>query len=99
MPHKSRHGRGKHPHSRKRSKIRQMQAVAGSPPQTTNGIAQPSVPAGVAPTPKSPMPKAAALPAAAMPAHYEYVNSDLKRIAILTGIIFVILIVLYFILS
>jgi hypothetical protein len=45
--------------------------------------------------PAAPLQKKAALSSAALPLHFEFISGDLKRIGVLTGIIFVILIVLY----
>jgi hypothetical protein len=95
MPAKSKHGRGKHPHNKKRSKIRQMQAGTGLQQQAASDIERPAAPVGTAPAPKAPLPKKVAASAAAIPIQHEYVTGELKRIGILTAIIVVILIVLY----
>ena len=94
MPAKSKHGRGKHPHNKKRSNIRPMQAVTGLQ-QAASDIARPAVPAGAAPAPKAPLQKRTGGSAVAIPIQTEYITGELKRIGILTAIIVVILIVLY----
>jgi len=93
MPGKSRHGKGKrHQYSKKRNIPRQ------------NTVAQPMAATAVAPKPAATVPtapvgKAAASTASVKANHYAYVLGDLRRIGLLTGIIIVILFVLYFVLS
>ena len=93
MPGKSRHGKGKrYQYSKKRNIPRQ------------NTVAQPMAATAVAPklaatVPTAPAGKAVASLASAKANQYAYVPGDLGRIGILTGIIIVILIVLYFALT
>ena len=94
MP-KSKHGRGKHPHVRKRSKMRQMPAGTGMAPPAADNIARAAAPAGVRPASPASTQKRSATSSAALPLHYEFITGDLKRIGILTVIVFIILIVLY----
>jgi hypothetical protein len=93
MPGKSRHGKGKRYQSSKKRNI-----------PRPNTVAQPTAATSVAPKPAATVPmapvgKAADSPASAKANHYDYVTGDLRRIGILTGIIIVILIVLYFALT
>lgn len=93
MPGKSRHGKGKRYQINKKRNI---------PRQNT--IAAPTAAAAVAPKPAATVPmapvgKVAASPASAIAKQYAYVTGDLRRIGILTGIIILILFVLYFVLS
>jgi len=90
MPGKSKHGRGKHPH---RNKIRQRTEGTGLPQQVAQASAQPAaVPARVS-SPQGP--KAAAANSTAMAAmEQSHVVGEIKRIAILTGITIVVLIIL-----
>ncbi len=93
MPGKSRHGKGKrYQYSKKRNIPRQ------------NTVATPTAATAVAPKPAAtiqtaPVGKVAASPASAKANQYAYVPGDLRRIGILTGIIIVIIIVLYFALT
>jgi len=93
MPGKSRHGKGKrYQYNKKRNIPRQGAATT------------PAASAAVAPKPaatvlSAPAGKAAASPAIAKANQYAYIPGDLGRIGILTGIIIVILIVLYFTLT
>jgi hypothetical protein len=100
MPGKSKRGKGKHPHYHRKSKIRQRQDRAGLPQPVAGDVPKPGVPivAKSSPAPKA-APKGAASAAASTIYQRDYTLGELKRIGILTGIIFVILIVLYFILS
>jgi hypothetical protein len=101
MPGKSRHGKGKHPRYSKKSKIRQRQASAGTPP-TGAGLPQQanaSISKSAAPAAATPAPKASVRPAIVTTAQYTDIVGELKRIGILTGIIIVILIILYIVLS
>jgi hypothetical protein len=98
LPSKSKHGRGKHHHGKKKGKFRRMQAAAGLPQETATNISKADVPVVTAPVTKAQVPKKAAT-SAAMPLHYEFIGSDLKRIGILTGIVIILLIVAYFIFS
>lgn len=94
MP-KSKHGRGKHPHIKKRGKMRQMPAGTEGTRPAADNIAMAAAPANVKPAPPAPFPKKSAATSAALPIHYEFISGDLKRIGVLAGIIFIILIVLY----
>ncbi|OGN95135.1 MAG: hypothetical protein A2Y89_02925 [Chloroflexi bacterium RBG_13_51_18] len=98
MPAKSKHGRGKQRHGKKKSKFRQAPAVAGLPQETSSSITKPEAPLSTAPVVKTQVQKKAAA-SAALPLHYEFISGDLKRIGILTGIIIVLLIVAYYIFS
>lgn len=96
MPGKSKHGKGKHPHYKK-SKLRQRQAVSGLQQPAAQDVAKPTVPAAasVSPVPKAPK---AAHSAVSATIQRSYSLAEIKRIGILTGIIIVILIILYFVL-
>jgi hypothetical protein len=92
MPGKSRHGRGKH--SSRKSKTMMRQGTA--PPQSQASAA----------APESPRPAVTAVPApraaAAGKANvvtYPFIASELRRIAVLAGIVIVILVVLSIFLS
>jgi hypothetical protein len=101
MPGKSRRGKGKHPHYSKKSKIRQRQVGAGLPQPTGAGLPQQaatSVPQPAAPVNARPVSKAAAPSATTATIQYPIV-SELKRIGILTGIIIIILVILYIVLT
>jgi hypothetical protein len=98
MSKKSKHGRGKHSHSRKRNKIHQMQPGAGVMPPVAGDIsrATSAPPVSVAPAPQAPaLVHKKSMASAALPLHYEFISGDLKRIGILTVIIIAILIVLF----
>lgn len=98
MPAKSKHGRGKHHHGKKKSKFRRMQAATGLPRETTSNVSKADVPVVTTPVAKAPVQKKETT-SAALPLHYEFIGNDLKRIGILTGIIIILLIVAYFIFS
>jgi hypothetical protein len=92
MPGKSKHGKGKRYQQNKKTQYIQRQdniasAVSTDTPKT-------AAPIRTVQTQKSPT-----AGAAAKTRQYAYIPGDLRRIGILTGIIVVILIVLYFILS
>ena len=93
MPGKSKRGKGKrYQHIKKTQNVQRQDAVAAPAPA-----------AAAAPKPAPPVRtiqagKTAAATASVMSNQYTYVPGDLRRIGILTGIIIVILIVLYFIL-
>jgi hypothetical protein len=91
MPGKSRHGKGKRYHYSKKGKSLQRQATGTAPAAAVNAS---EVPTQSAPAALKPMPKAAAAPLRAAENPYPYITSELRRIAILAGIIIVILIVL-----
>jgi hypothetical protein len=90
MAGKSRHGKGKRYHYSKKSKALHRQAIAGAPAAAMNA-------APAAPTAMAAPSKAAAAQATENP--YPYVGGELRRIAILGGIIIVILVVLSFVLT
>ena len=98
MPAKSKHGRGKHYHHKKKSNFRSVEAGTGLTQETSGDISKASAPSSTAPVAKAPVQKKA-LTSAALPLHYEFIAGDLKRIGILTGIIVVLLIVAYYIFS
>jgi hypothetical protein len=105
MPGKSRHGKGKHSQHSKKSKVLRRQGTPAAIPQATATTVE--IPKQATSTAASPIPKAAnLLPKAANMASaktavnpYPYITSELRRIAILAGIIIVILIILSIILS
>jgi len=98
LPAKSKHGRGKHHHGKKRSKNRQVEASTGLPQEATSNISRVDAPLSTAPAVKAQVQKKMAT-SAALPLHYEFIGSDLKRIGILTGIIVILLIAAYYIFS
>jgi hypothetical protein len=99
MSKHSKHGRGKF---KRMQKMRQMQPSSGILQQPSAGVVPPTSgnmpiaasPVVAPPIQQTPMQRKAAA-AGAVPLHYEFISGDLKRIGILTGIILVILIVLY----
>jgi hypothetical protein len=100
MPGKSRHGKGKHPHYSKKSKALRRQgtpATAATVSQAAAGTSEITRP--VAPMSAPPAPKAAMPTAKAAVNPYPFITSELRRIAILGGIIIVILVVLSIVLS
>jgi len=98
MPGKSRHSKGKHSHSSKKSKALQRQGTTAAMPHATGTT--PEMQKQVAILATSPGLKAAtATPAKTATNQYPYITSELRRIAILAGIIIVILIVLSITLS
>jgi hypothetical protein len=97
MPGKSRHGKGKHFHYSKKSKALRRQGAAATVSQATAGT--PEIPRPAAPAAVPATPKAAVSTAKATVNPYPYIASELRRIAILGGIIIVILIVLSIVLS
>lgn len=98
MPAKSKHSRGKRHRSKKKNKFRQARPVAGVPQESSGNMSRESAPVADAPLVKAPVQKKASA-STALPRHYEFINSDLKRIGILTGIIVVLLIVAYYIIA
>jgi hypothetical protein len=97
MPGKSRHGKGKRYHYSKKSKALRRQTSPGAPVAAINVSEATGQPAPAA-TPS--LPKTSAVPAAqATENSYPYIGSELRRIAILAGIIIVILVVLSIILK
>jgi hypothetical protein len=97
MSGKSRHGKGKRFHYSKKSKaLRRQEAAVAKSPAT---IGTPEIPRPVASTTTPTVPKAAVTTAKGAVNPYPYITSELRRIAILGGIIIVILIVLSVILT
>lgn len=94
MPGKSRHGKGKRYQYSKKHKNTPRQNTAAAPVAATAAATKPVTPAQTAP-----VGKAAAAPASVITNQYAYIPGDLRRIGILTGIIIVILIALYFALT
>lgn len=90
MPSKSRHGRRKLP----RSKRKKGMPISPIMPIQQREVAQPDKPV---------VPPRAATPSAGVPAlasvRYPYVVTELQRIGILAGIVLVILVVLFLVLS
>ncbi len=97
MP-KSKHGRGKHFHHKKKSKFRQGQAGAALTQEAPGEILKAEPISSTSQPVKAPEQKRAPT-SAALPLHYEFIAGDLKRIGILTVIIVVLLIVAYYIFS
>lgn len=95
MPGKSKHGKKKRYQQINKPKNIQGQATLASPTTSAAAVTpQPAAPVKAAGTGK---PTASSAGVKIM--SYEYVPGDLKRIGILTGIVILILIVLYFILT
>jgi hypothetical protein len=95
MPGKSRHGKGKHYHYSKKGKAIQRQAAGTAPAAPSmNATPKPPVPAA-APL----QPRVTAVQARAAENPYPYITSELKRIAVLAGIIIVILVILSIVLT
>ncbi len=93
MPGKSRHGKGKHYRATKKSKAMSRQATTPAQPAAAASLprqAQAAVPQAGQP---------AALAAKKAIDEYTYVGGELRRIAILSVIIIVVLIVLSFVLA
>ena len=88
MPGKSRHGRGKH--SSRRSKTIMRQATA--PPEAHSGAVTPEVPRSAVTA--APAPRATAASARTSVVTYPFIASELRRIAVVAGIVIVILVVL-----
>ena len=87
MPSKSRRGRGKKKKGKRGSSpiVAQRQAVA----QTYKPVSQAPIPSAKVLTPRSTLP----------PAQYPYITTELRRIAILAGIMLVVLVVIYLVIS
>ena len=94
MPGKSRHGKGKHPHHSKKSKIKQRQASMPFQ-QHVAAEAPDQIIAAVKHTPEAVTPS----PAKTKTMLYPYIIGELRRIGILAVITLVILIVLALVLS
>ena len=101
MPGKSKHGKGKRYQQAKKSTV-QHQDIKAASITATPATAVPAAQAKEVPV-KAKVPaqtkQSASAAAAARVDQYSYIPGDLKRIGILTGIIVIILIALYFILS
>ncbi len=99
MP-KSRHSRGKHPHYSKKSKALRRQGTPGTAATVSQATAaMPEIPRPVAPG-AAPLVSKASVPTAKAAVNlYPYITSELRRIALLGGIIIVILVVLSVVLS
>ena len=94
MPAKSKHGKGKHPHQSRRSKVIQRKAATtigqNTAVESLVSTTRPEV---------SPAPRAKAESPKVKTIQYPYIVNELQRIGILAGIILVVLIVLAIILS
>jgi cobalamin biosynthesis Mg chelatase CobN len=95
MPAKSRRNKAKRYQQTNKNKITQSQNTTATAAPTAGAPAQ-AAPVQSATIQATPGVKTTA--AAAVNNQYVYVSSDLKRIGILTGIILIILFILYFIL-
>jgi len=93
MPGKSRHRRGKHSARSKKGKVRRgiSAAVAQQP-----AMAQSYQPVSTAPTPSAKVPKPRSTPTRL---HYPYITAELRRIAILAGIMLTVLVVINLVIS
>ncbi len=87
MPRKSLHGRGKHSARSKKRKVRQAVSITGA-----QAIAQNYEPVSRVPTVSA---KVLAPRSKLTPVQYPYIATELRRIAILAGIMVVVLVVLY----
>jgi hypothetical protein len=94
MPGKSKHGKRKHFRPSKKSKQIMRQDTAAAPVPTAAVATKPPAPA-----PGAAAGKAAASPMSVITEQYGYVPGDLRRIGFLSGIVIVILFILYFFLS
>ena len=88
MPAKSRHGKGKHFHQSRKSKAKQRQETLTAKPAAA------VKPARVAEPSNTPPPQPAAVTSKPRTMDYPYITRELKRIGVLAGVIFIILIVL-----
>ena len=88
MPAKSRHGKGKHLHQSKKSKAKQRQEALTAKPAAV------AKPAHIAEPDPTPPPRPAAVTPKPRTMDYPYITGELKRIGVLAGVIFIILIVL-----
>ncbi len=88
MPSKSRRGRGKRSARSKKRKVRQDFSVAVAQRQATSQNYEPA-PSAKMLTPRS----------ALSPVQYPYIATELRRIAVLAGIMLVVLVVLYLVIS
>jgi hypothetical protein len=96
MPGKYRQGKGKHTRSTKKAKTLQRQGRAPIVPAATSSGGTPAPAAVVAPPPA---PRAPAATDKTIINPYPYVGSELRRIALLAGIVIVILVVLFLTIS
>ena len=87
MPSKSRHRRGKHSARSKKRKLRQDFSVTVAQRQAQN-----YEPVSPAPTPSA---KVLTPRSALPPVRYPYIATELRRIAIIAGIMLAVLVVLY----
>jgi hypothetical protein len=97
MSGKSRHGKGRRFHYSKKSKALRRHGTAPAVSPATAGMTEVSHPVTAATTP--PMSKAAMSTAKTAENPYPYIASELRRIAILGGIIIIILVVLVVVLT
>ena len=95
MPGKSRHGKGNRYHSSKKGNVIRRQASGTAPAATANMTAAPKPAMEAAAI----QPKMSAVKARTAEKLYPYITSELKRIAILAGIIIVILVILSIVLT
>jgi hypothetical protein len=95
MSKKSKHGRGKHPHKIKRPMQPGTSASATQP--VSGDISRASAPVAAAPVQQAQVQvqRKQPLSAAALPLNYAFITGELKQIGILTGIVVVVLVVLY----
>jgi hypothetical protein len=99
MP-KSRRGKGKHYHYSKKSKALRRQEMAGTTAaESPVAAGMPETPRPVAPAAAPPVIKASGTAAKTLASPDPYLINEIRRIAILVGIIVVVLVVLSFVLS
>ena len=97
MAKRLRQGKGKqHPQSRK-GRAKQRHAAMAAVQQAVSSVSSPSEPVATA-MPSHPV-SVRATPAVPGRAHYTYINTELKRIGILAGIMLAILIILALVLQ
>jgi len=89
MPGKSRHGRGKRSARGKKRRLRQDFSLAGAQQQAT---AQNQAPVSQEPAPSA---KVLAPKSILPPVQHPYITIELRRIALLAGVMLAILVVLY----
>jgi len=92
MPGKSRHGRSKHSARSKKRRMRQDFSLTGAQQQAT---AQSYEPVSSVPTPAKVLTPRSIL----TPVQYPYIATELRRIAILAGIMLAVLGVAYLVIS
>jgi hypothetical protein len=99
MP-KSRRGKGKHYHFSKKSKALRRQELAGTTAaESPAAPGLPETPPPVTPATAQPIMKASGTAAKTLASPDPYLISEIRRIAILVGIVIVVLVVLSFVLS